>query len=137
MTDDSSQHRQLSAGHETRRIDLPADVLSAAEARAFVRQVLRDWGLPGMEPETTLAVSELVTNAVIHAHSATRVILHDMDGVIQLRVADQLPDSPDLVFADKEDLGGRGMLLVDSVSESWGVDDCPPGKVVWLDITKH
>jgi anti-sigma regulatory factor (Ser/Thr protein kinase) len=85
----------------------------------------------------TLAVSELVTNAVLHARSSTLVTLVNCDDAVQVRVQDEDPHSPNVRDTDLESLHGRGLQLVGEVSDQWGVQPAPPGKIVWLDITKH
>jgi anti-sigma regulatory factor (Ser/Thr protein kinase) len=57
------------------RLDLPADPSSVREARRFVTRVLTDWGLLDAVEVVTLLVSELATNAVLHARTAYAVVV--------------------------------------------------------------
>jgi len=120
-----------------RSIDLSPETVSASKARTFVRDTLSEWGYDAVEPDVSLAVSELVTNAVVHAHSPTCVTLLDLRDGVQLRVRDDTPEPPTMLEPREADTGGRGMFLVDSVADNWGVEAAPPGKVVWLDITNR
>ncbi len=120
-----------------RHIELAADTRSAASARAFVRDTLSDWGFQRVEPEASLAVSELVTNAVVHAESAPSVTLVNLGGSIRIKVRDSEPGLPRVEHPRQTDTHGRGMVMVEALSSSWGVEIAPPGKIVWLDISDH
>lgn len=120
-----------------RHIALKPDRRSAHDAREFVHQTLTEWGCDGIADEVTLAVSELVTNAVIHAHSAASLTLIETSSGIQVRVQDNDPEHPTVRWVAEDDFGGRGMHIVDALSDSWGIEAAPPGKIVWLDISKH
>ena len=118
-----------------RQIDLSASRHSARLARQFVREALDEWGYQHIEDAVTLTVTELVTNAVVHAHSAATVTLLDHRGGVQVRVQDEDPMAPELQSPTPDESGGRGMVLIDALSDQWGVEPAPPGKIVWLDIT--
>jgi anti-sigma regulatory factor (Ser/Thr protein kinase) len=81
-----------------------------------------------------LAVSELVANAVVHAHS--RVTLRvSVDGRVRLEVSDTDPSAivmPRIV--EPEHQGGRGLRLVADLSRSWGVQRGTRGKTVWCEV---
>ncbi len=137
---DMSGRGQLEMSQEghvgSRQIDLGANKRSARVARNFVKETLRDWGYEALEPEATLAVSELVTNAVVHGRSGSSVTIVDLGGCsVSLRIRDDAAERPKIIDAGSDATSGRGMMLVDAVANSWGVEDDPPGKVVWLDLT--
>jgi len=117
-----------------RHIDLRADPVAPGRARVFVRATLSEWGYESVESDVCVAVSELITNAVVHAQSATSLTLVDLRGGVRVTVRDEDPVAPVLNQAGETDTGGRGMFLVDALSDNWGVEPDPPGKVVWLDI---
>lgn len=119
------------------QIRLEADRQAPSEARRFVREALAAWNQAELADSIMLAVSELVTNAVLHAHSATSVTLVNCDDVVHLQVRDADPSEPQVRPMDETAVNGRGMQLVGQVSDQWGVLPSPPGKIVWLDITKH
>lgn len=120
-----------------RQINLQRDLLSARKARVFVRETLEEWGCPELLEAVELAVSELVTNAVVHANSPVSLTLVDHDGDVQIRVRDEASDPPVVRKISVEETGGRGMTIIEAISEHWGVEVEPPGKVIWLDISKH
>lgn len=105
---------------------------SVSTARKFVRDVL------GPVDEDTsdtvlLLSSELVTNAILHAHTPVQVgIVVDRDHVL-VCVADRMPDvalSPRDHSRDRP--GGRGLALVADLSEQWGTAAFTGGKTVWF-----
>ncbi|MFC9344226.1 ATP-binding protein [Streptomyces sp. NPDC057020] len=118
---------------------LPCAPQSAAVARRLVTAVLRHWELPELTDRATVVVSELVTNAVIHAKTngaSVRVIISRLaTGRVQVAVTDldRRPPEP-LEQPDSAREGGRGLALVASLSESWGTDPRHWGKSVWAEL---
>ena len=117
--------------HET---SLVQDTRSPARARAFVVHHLGEHRLHHLVEPVRLTASELATNAVVHARTAFTVTLSQWDNVVTLSVEDEqptqaltVPVGPDLL-ADH----GRGLRIVDQISDKWGVatDPCG-GKLVW------
>jgi len=127
---------------------------SVASARGFVRDTLQGWGFSEVVDDAVVLVSELVTNAVVHAGTSAEVVcLRDDDG-IRVEVADRYPkrmvplydgaylESPvDHLFdsgrtdphrADLEREGGRGLLLCAALASCWGVDYAPAHKRIWF-----
>ncbi len=80
-----------------------------------------------------LLASELVTNAVRHAHSGLTVTLDWRTSWLRVQVADDDPHPPRLTPAPGID-GGFGMRLVDSLANDWGVRTSTFGKTVWFDL---
>lgn len=119
------------------QIDLLADRRSAHRARVFVRDTLAVWGREEMVSDVTLAVSELVTNAVVHARSSASLTLRNLPDGVRVQVKDGEPAQPEYRCVSEDALGGRGMHIVAAISDGWGVESSPPGKVVWLDIRDH
>jgi anti-sigma regulatory factor (Ser/Thr protein kinase) len=109
------------------------DAASVASARRFVVSLI-DAG-PELVDSVQLAVSELATNAVLHARSPFRVRVTREDG--RLRVA--VHDSSSAAAA-KKDYGptavtGRGLTIVEQLTEDWGVTPDGGGKWVWFEVT--
>jgi anti-sigma regulatory factor (Ser/Thr protein kinase)/anti-anti-sigma regulatory factor len=109
---------------------------AAAAARAFVREVCGYWqlALPDvtvMDRAVSLA-NELVTNAVVHAHTEIRLRLELRGDRLHIAVWDGSPTLLRLVNPDRESEGGRGLWLVEQLARAWGVNHHPDGgKVVW------
>jgi anti-sigma regulatory factor (Ser/Thr protein kinase) len=96
----------------------------------------RGWHTKDIQ-KAQLAVSELVTNAVVHAGSSLTVRLR-VGGWVRLEVSDADPrpvDPPPMAEPDRE--SGRGLRLVANVSRAWGVERDPRGKTVWCELEPH
>ena len=98
--------------------------------------VLRQWGLsPQIAEHTVLLVSELVGNAV--RHTGARVFGLRMlrrRGWIRIEVRDPSRGLPCLMPVQEMDTSGRGLFLVDKLSDRWGVDLLPRGKTTWFEM---
>lgn len=116
---------------------LPADLRSAGEARAMVRKTLEGWCDEDLLDDIALCVSELVTNAVVHAESAPRILVHVRPTVIHVEISDDSDVVPVVKYADPHDTSGRGMAILGDLSDRWGTRRrSGGGKTVWFDITR-
>lgn len=118
-------------------VPLPSRPESAATARRLTQVVvLRQWGLsPKMTEDAVLLVSELVGNAV--RHTGARVFglrMRRRRGWIRIEVRDPSRGLPCLMPVQEMDLSGRGLFLVDKLSDRWGVDLLPRGKTTWFEM---
>ncbi|WP_407561162.1 ATP-binding protein [Streptomyces sp. 184] len=118
--------------------ELPARAASVAEARAHVRRLLGRWRLcDDVCGAAQLVISELVTNAVLHA-SGSRIVcrLALRPPGVRLEVRDQggAYGVPIPTVAGPEDECGRGLGLVAAVSEAWGTEPSGAGFAVWATI---
>lgn len=116
------------------RIRLPADVEAVSLARDFVERVCREWGLDGASDTAVLLASELATNSVRHARTPVTVWLARRLDRIVLSVEDGSEEHSVVEHPGDDEEGGRGMLLVDVLSERWGEREVPTGKLVWAEI---
>ncbi|MFV0127672.1 ATP-binding protein [Streptomyces sp. HMX112] len=118
-------------------VRLPSRPESAATARRLTQcVVLRQWGLtPQTAEHAVLLVSELVGNAV--RHTGARVFGLRMlrrRGWIRIEVRDPSRGLPCLMPVREMDISGRGLFLVDKLSDRWGVDLLPRGKTTWFEM---
>jgi anti-sigma regulatory factor (Ser/Thr protein kinase) len=120
---------------ERRAIELPVASLAAPLARQATRATLGEWGC-GRTDDVELAVSELVTNAVVHARTAPTLILTLTAGAVQIEVHDAFRSG--LIAAGASGAsaaagatGGLGLRVVGVLSDAWGWELTGPGKVVW------
>jgi anti-sigma regulatory factor (Ser/Thr protein kinase) len=114
---------------------LAPDPRSAAEARRFAADVLIAWDEESLADTVQLLVSELVTNAVLHAGSPVRLALWRRDNRIHVDVVDDSAVPPGLRDYDAEATTGRGLDLVGMVADAWGVEPrAPQGKSVWFEV---
>ncbi|SNQ47239.1 conserved hypothetical protein [Frankia canadensis] len=116
---------------------LPAVAASAGQARMAIRAVLVDYGIASVE-DATLLVSEVVTNAVLHARSDLVLRAFLEPGRLRISVEDRegahLP-RPGAAAENRPDPeSGWGLLLVEAMSLAWGVETTGDGKRVWFDI---
>ncbi len=113
-----------------------ADLRAVPEARRAVRELLRHWGGPGQSEVAELLTSELVTNALVHTDEgavltatvgprALRVEVRDFAG----RGRPPRPRAP-----QEGSTNGRGLVLVESLADDWGVRPCGVGKSVWFEL---
>lgn len=110
---------------------------SAGTARRLAQCVLlRQWGLsPQITEDAVLLVSELVGNAV--QHTGARVFglrMMRRRGRIRIEVRDPSRGLPCLMPVRAMDTRGRGLVLVDELSDRWGVDLLPRGKNTWFEM---
>ena len=111
---------------------LPADVTAPARARHEVRAALLGLGLLEAQlDDVLLATSELVTNAFEHGERPKRLELAYVGERLTLRVHDTGSRLPELRAPSPAEARSRGLVLVQALSEDWGFERCPGGKVVW------
>ena len=124
----------LSSPSRVGELSLPAASTSPSAARAFAAKHLTEWGYDD-DGDVLLAVSELVTNALLHARTSMTVRLADEgDGVVLLSVADGSVAPPRGRRFTVESGTGRGLRLLDSLALEWGVEPSDGGKTVWARI---
>ncbi|MET8412708.1 ATP-binding protein [Streptomyces sp. NPDC005195] len=109
-------------------------------ARRFARETLAGWGLvgAGRGDDVLLCVSELATNALVHGvppgrHFRVFLRYAGDGGVLRVEVHDSGGGVPRPVDGAAGE-GGRGLLLVAALSDSWGVAERDPGKAVWCEF---
>ncbi len=114
----------------------PGDAEAVAHARSLVSRRLRTWGLQAHAHETTLVVSELVTNAVRYSGGQVtlRLIRTDSHRLV-CEVSDPGNARPWLHRAGSLDEHGRGLLIVHKVADRWGVRwNNDGGKTTWAEL---
>jgi anti-sigma regulatory factor (Ser/Thr protein kinase) len=103
-------------------------------ARDWTRAHLATLGWPETAPDlmdsVLLAVSELVTNAHVHARSTAQLILTWDEECLHVTVHDASPRLPAQLQPGEQAPGGRGLLLVAALADSWEAHRCPRGKDV-------
>ena len=111
-------------------------LFAATAARRFGTSTLAAWGLEQLRDQVELAVSEMTTNAILHARSRFTVELTRHPDWIQLSVSDaglsMTSDSHSM--AEESATGGRGIPLVNAIASRWGIDLRESGKTIWADF---
>lgn len=114
------------------RVDLPDDLRAPAEARRAVRVALGQWRLPALVDAVSLAVSELVTNAVRHGLPPVRLVLQRRSRDVRVDVHDEGQGEPTRRTAGEAEESGRGLAIVEAVSETSGVEQVDDdGKITY------
>jgi PAS domain-containing protein/anti-sigma regulatory factor (Ser/Thr protein kinase) len=104
-------------------------------ARRFTARTLRGWKVEEAADAVLLVVSELVTNALVHTQGPVHVDLMLRADRVRVCVSDTSPRAPAKpVIVDWESTGGRGLVLVEAMSESFGSVPVAGGKQVWSEI---
>jgi anti-sigma regulatory factor (Ser/Thr protein kinase) len=112
---------------------------SVGLARDFATATLAAWGLDGAADDVRLCVSELASNALAHGTTPGHgflVRLDTDDDFVRLEVHDSRSDDgesgPGVRHPAETDTSGRGLMIVATLADSWGVEDREPfGKVIW------
>ncbi len=118
-------------------VALPGQPESARAARGVVHEALAEQGATEWAEVAELLVSELATNAIVHACAAFEVVIRVSPREIWVGVVDPdasvvhrsrpSPDAP----------GGRGLMLVDLMASRWGAEQLAPHhKVVWFALDR-
>lgn len=117
-----------------RVLNLPPEPASASKARRAVRELLVECGQPGWVHDAELAVSELVTNVVLHAHSPL-LLRATCGSELRVEVWDESPVWPTQRGYGEQATTGRGMGLIAALSRRQGTRTSPGGgKTVWFVI---
>ena len=123
-----------------RRVPLEPDPGAAARARDEIEAAVRAWGIPVDLDVAVLLASELVTNAVIHGmqgqpeSAAVMLAIAAAHTELRVDVYDASISLPVIGPAGADAEGGRGLLLVSSLSDEWGYYRTPPGKAVYFTL---
>ena len=105
------------------------------EARRALRELLRHWGRPGRSEIAELLTSELVTNALIHTDCDAVLTATVSSRGLHVEVRDFAGRRPRLRAPSTDDgTHGRGLILVQSLADAWGVRAHGVGKAVWFDL---
>jgi anti-sigma regulatory factor (Ser/Thr protein kinase) len=126
----------------TRTLHLTVDGAPAAprRARRLARERLQALVLPGTMNEVELVVGELVANSIDHggvlAGEPIEVGVALQADVVRVEVSDQgfKGFRPALVRPPSSGTSGRGLVIVDSLAERWGVRRSGPATIVWAEL---
>ncbi|MEU9037035.1 ATP-binding protein [Streptomyces sp. NPDC048352] len=129
-------HPQSAVAGQRRLLALDGVRGQVAKGRDFARQALRDWDWGGTETseDTLLVVSELVTNAGLHADGCLQLVLTRGDA-LRIEVFDGSTALPRRDLSPRRGVpGGHGLNIIDRLCDRWGAEPSAHGKVVWAEI---
>jgi anti-sigma regulatory factor (Ser/Thr protein kinase) len=119
------------------RVPLTRSASSGREAREIVRTWLADVGRSRAEYVSTQVVTELVTNAVVHAHEPIALHLWVRRDGVRIGVSDGSTAEAVLLPDDPSAPAGRGLRLVARLTSDWGSDVHDRGKITWAEVTER
>ena len=119
----------------TATISLPPEPVSARACRRFLLDTLDEWDADQFADEAVLLLSELVTNAVLHAGTEIDVELRLDRDVLRVEVRDGDPRLPTVRQYSVLSGTGRGLALVAGTAKTWSAEPVPDGgKRVWFEL---
>ena len=125
----------LPAGGVRSTTRLACEPASTRLARQIVRDTLSEAGQPQWTDAAELACSEVVTNAILHAHTDIELTVDVVPDHVRVEVRDFSPVLPVQRDYNEHATTGRGMALVAALTSSHGISDVgPDGKTVWFTI---
>ncbi|WP_324290508.1 ATP-binding protein [Streptomyces sp. H27-H5] len=127
---------------QTRRLVLGGATTGVVtRCRDFTRQALADWQWTRDQDavdDVLLLVSEVVTNACLHAGGPRELVLRHAPGRLRVEVSDDNPEPPRRrVSGDRGRPGGHGLVVLERLARSWGAQPsggAGVGKTVWLEV---
>jgi two-component sensor histidine kinase len=116
-------------------LEIGSGPTEARRARDFAERVVGDGNIgPERRDLVLMAVSELVTNAVVHGSPPRRLTMARHGYDVDVAVQDGSRSFPRLRDAGVETPGGHGLRVVDRIADGWGVRPIAQGKEVWCRI---
>lgn len=126
---------QRRPGAQLRRRLGRADLRAVPESRRALRELLRHWGRPEALQIAELLTSELVTNALVHTDREAVLTATVGPRGLRVEVRDFTARRPRPRVPDADDgTHGRGLVLVESLADAWGVRPHAVGKSVWFQL---
>lgn len=122
------------AGSASAELTLPALPRTVGQARRAVRQALVDAGGTHLLDAAQLVVSELVTNAVVHAGTDVTLRITAESDAIRVEIEDSSPHLPVRRTWSRTAGTGRGLMIVEEHADRWSAVRTNGGKVVWFEI---
>lgn len=124
-----------------REFILPAVPESASVARDQLRPLLSDVLGAAVADDVRLAVTELVTNVIRHAgvEATDELAVTVMVEADRVRVSVRQPTTAMNASAadgDRDAVGGWGLMIVDRITDRWGVEAGPPGEI-WFEVVRR
>jgi hypothetical protein len=122
-------------GHQL-RLELEPVLGAARRARELVTEACARWDCPELTGPACIVLTEMVNNVVAHAQTPMTVMVARRDDRMSVAVRDHSATIPRFTGpVAPTSYGGRGLLLIDSVSSRWGNLKLDDGKVVWALLT--
>ncbi|WP_419999847.1 SpoIIE family protein phosphatase [Streptomyces boninensis] len=129
------------AGRHTHMVVPQTEQQRISDARHQLRGMLHDWADTDQVDAAELALSEMIANVMMHTDSPATVSITVMGApgtrTLSLRISDNDATLPHLKHPGELSASGRGILLLDSLADTWGVQPQGDGKVTWGEFHEH
>ncbi|MFG2944550.1 SpoIIE family protein phosphatase [Streptomyces adustus] len=125
------------SGGRIRQHVAPGDPQALTHARHMLRTAVHSWGARDRTDEVELVADELITNALLHTEGAAILTLRVLVGAgrrLRVEVEDSSSALPRRREIGEAGVAGRGLLLVDRLTDMWGVEARGGGKCVWCEF---
>jgi signal transduction histidine kinase/DNA-binding response OmpR family regulator len=104
-------------------------------ARDVMRGILEEWEVAADDTERVLlALSEMVTNAIVHGRPPIEVHVRMASSALIVQVFDAATSIPRRARPGVDDEHGRGLVIIERLAERWGIRPAPSGKAVWASL---
>lgn len=123
------------AASRVRTLSVEPDPAAVRGARHELDRWLRAQGRSEQADTASLLLSELLTNVVLHARTSATVRITLEGDCLRVVVSDGAPGLPSRRRPANDSVTGRGLLIVDAMSDAWGVEPDQSGKSVWFELT--
>jgi len=137
---DAREAAEAPAPEDELALELPPQRRSVAVGRHWVVRVAAEAGVTGMANQVVeLLASELLANAVLHGTQRAperpiRIEFALEDDRVRVAVSDSVLRRPVVLHPEPIAPAGRGMAIVEAMSDRWGVHESPDGKTVWFEV---
>ncbi|MFI2376764.1 SpoIIE family protein phosphatase [Streptomyces sp. NPDC018964] len=121
-------------GGRLRQRVTPGDPEALAGARRMIRTAVGSWGAEDRADEIELVADEMITNVLMHTEGSATVTLRVLDGGerrVRVEVEDSSSALPRRREAGESGVSGRGLFLIETLTDAWGVEARGSGKCVW------
>jgi anti-sigma regulatory factor (Ser/Thr protein kinase) len=133
------------AEHGVRAATFVADPRSTTAARRFASDLIEEWGYTDVAGDAALCVSELAANALIHARGPFTVTIRPAGKGVRIDVIDPRPEQLPVVVPlvgtavdlTERSTTGRGLQIVATLADRWGVSTTNGAKAVWIELSGH
>jgi anti-sigma regulatory factor (Ser/Thr protein kinase) len=119
------------------RLSVGSGCRAPSRSRAALRALVEHWRLAVDQDALALCITEVVTNAVLHGQGVCWLQVRRQPGYLRVEVADPSPRPPSHTppaVADTPTVCGRGLALLDALTDCWGHHHTDTDKVVWFEI---
>jgi anti-sigma regulatory factor (Ser/Thr protein kinase) len=119
-----------------------ASVASLSPIRRLISDAVTEWGCHALLDDAVLCASELASNAILHTRLPFGVEVHRLDGGVRIEVSDRRPQELPTVVPvtglatdiTSQGTTGRGLQIVATVADRWGVTTDQDTKSVWVEL---